>query len=268
MAGVEERIEAERAKAITDLVSAKERMAQAAAELVKLDAAESRAWAKLERSGESNGKLLSDWERASVERHAAATAELSAYDRIAYLVKRIALLESPDELERRRNVSTHMKEVRKMSAKNSNKQTAKDQGVPEVYLAESGNFRTGMDARYKSDLVLSVLGEITAAKPGKSLQVFDPADAEKRLQARGWTSFLDRKREILAAKAAAAEKKAAEKKQAAKDAAAAKKDAAKDEPKSDAGTESVGGLLPSNEVKPDPKPAPKPRGRKKAATPA
>lgn len=94
------------------------------------------------------------------------------------------------------------------------KETAKDQGVPEIYLNETGNFKIGMDARLKSDLVNSALGLITTDNPGASLQVFDKETAEALLAKRDWTSFLDRKREIEDAKAekkkAAAEKKEAE----------------------------------------------------------
>lgn len=79
------------------------------------------------------------------------------------------------------------------------KESAKDQGVPDVYLNENGNFKIGMDARLKSDLVLSATGQITTAEPGNSLHVFSEKDAVALLTKRGWTSFLDRKREILAA---------------------------------------------------------------------
>lgn len=83
-------------------------------------------------------------------------------------------------------------------ATTAKKTPAQEQGVPEVYLNENGRFKVGMDARLKSDLVLSALGLITSAKPGASLHVFTKAQAEKLLQARGWTGFLERKREIIA----------------------------------------------------------------------
>jgi hypothetical protein len=77
-------------------------------------------------------------------------------------------------------------------ATSKTKQTAKEQGVPDVYLGPSGNFRMGMDARYKSDLVLSVAGA-TEKQKSRMLRTFRPADARKRLAARGWTGWLDRK---------------------------------------------------------------------------
>ncbi|MGH3019169.1 MAG: hypothetical protein ACRDNR_03290 [Gaiellaceae bacterium] len=75
--------------------------------------------------------------------------------------------------------------------------TARDRGVPDAYLGESGSFRPGLDARYKSDLIASALGLETS----KALETFEPADAEKRIAERGWETFLSRKREILAAQA-------------------------------------------------------------------
>jgi hypothetical protein len=109
------------------------------------------------------------------------------------------------------------------------KETAKDQGVPEIYLGESGNFKIGMDARLKSDLVNSALGLITKEEPGDSLMVFSEAEATKLLQARGWTGFLDRKREIVEAKAAAKAANAEKREAAARERAAEKerKDAEK-----------------------------------------
>jgi hypothetical protein len=93
------------------------------------------------------------------------------------------------------------------------KETAKDQGVPAVYLNDAGNFRIGMDARLKSDLVNSALGLITKEEPGDSLMVFSEKEAVSLLEKRSWTQFLDRKRELVEAKAAksaaAAEKREA-----------------------------------------------------------
>lgn len=115
-------------------------------------------------------------------------------------------------------------------ATTTKKPTPADQGVPAVYLNEDGKaFRIGMDARLKSDLVNSVVGAITKDSPGNSLQVFTEKDAMKILEARGWTSFLDRKRELIAAdvakKAASAEKREALARERADE--KAKKDAAK-----------------------------------------
>lgn len=77
------------------------------------------------------------------------------------------------------------------------KETAKDQGVPAVYLNEAGNFRIGMDARLKSDLVAAAL-EI---EQPESLHSFTVKEANALLKKRGWQRFLDRKKELLAAKA-------------------------------------------------------------------
>ena len=118
------------------------------------------------------------------------------------------------------------------------KQTARDQGVPDVYLGEGGNFLPGKDARYKSDLIKSVLGLEDDAMAHK----FEAADAEERLQVRGWTGFLTAKREAIAKKAAKVEAKAAEK--PAKPARSSRKKAAE-----------------KAEVTPDPKPSKKPARR-------
>ena len=75
--------------------------------------------------------------------------------------------------------------------------TAKQQGVPDEYLNEKGNFRVGQDARCKSDLVSSALG----IKDPKMLHTFTPDEAEKLLKIRDWTHYLDRKREIIAGQA-------------------------------------------------------------------
>lgn len=77
----------------------------------------------------------------------------------------------------------------------SKKPTAKDQGVPEVYLGPGGRFRPGMDARYKSDLIASALG----IESKDALMTFDPTDAKKRVTQRGWGKFLAEKRKALAA---------------------------------------------------------------------
>lgn len=66
--------------------------------------------------------------------------------------------------------------------------------------------RVGMDAQYKSDLVSSAL-EIESKD---ALMTFTVADAKRRLAARGWTPWLERKRAALAAKAKAKQAKAAE----------------------------------------------------------
>lgn len=108
------------------------------------------------------------------------------------LHQRIALLSSPEELERRlqdtRPASGNESKPRTSAAP---KLTARERGVPDVYLGENGNFRPGMDARYKSDLICAALG---LPAPDAKMP-FDPDDAVTRLDERGWTGFLDRKRE-------------------------------------------------------------------------
>jgi hypothetical protein len=124
------------------------------------------------------------------------------------------------------------------------KETAKDQGVPDVYLADNGNFRPGLDAKYKSDLIKCALGLDTS----DCAHVFEAKDAEARLDKRGWRSFLDRKVEILKEKKAAADAKAAEKEAAAREKAAAKANAKTSETRTSAAAS-------GKDVKPDPKPA-------------
>lgn len=63
------------------------------------------------------------------------------------------------------------------------KQTARDQGVPEAYLSESGAFRPGYDAKLKSDLLTAVLGSGV-------LHVFSEEEALAVLTSRGWLPFL------------------------------------------------------------------------------
>ena len=121
-----------------------------------------------------------------------------------------------------------------MPSTKTKKPTAKDQGVPDAYLADNGNFKPGLDARYKSDLITSILGE----KNPKSLHTFEAADAQKRLEQRGWQGFLAKAK--IAREAAVAKKASRAKKARAN--AAAKKTASTD-----------------GQVTPDPKPTPKPK---------
>lgn len=124
-------------------------------------------------------------------------------------------------------------------ASKTTKTTAKDQGFPSVYLADNGNFKPGLDASAKSDLVASYLG-------GKGKRhTFSKEEAKKLLDLRGWFPFVA-KREASIEAEKARKAKAAKK---AKENAASKKETG-------AGT---GG---NGEVTPDPKPTskPKPRG--------
>lgn len=170
----------------------------------------------------------------AIRRHDIANQKVrGAVDLITAYRNKLQVLRSPAELERRVSVNAHMRNVRERNI--MPKQTAKDQGVPEVYLAENGNFRIGMDARYKSDLVLSATGEISAEKPANSLMQFEEADAKERLAARGWTSFLDRKLEIKAQEAAKKVEAATKREQAERERAEAKavKDAKKAQEKAE-----------------------------------
>lgn len=67
------------------------------------------------------------------------------------------------------------------------KPTAREQGVPDVYLSESGAFRPGYDAKLKSDLLTAVLGD------GR-LHVFTADEAVALLTERGWLPFLETSR--------------------------------------------------------------------------
>lgn len=169
---------------------------------------------------------------------------------------KIERLRHPAELERRSQTRERVNALRKEygMADKAKKVTARDQGVPEDYLGENGNFKPGLDARYKSDLVLSIVGA-TDGDAKKMLQTFPEADARKRLEQRGWTSFLDRKLAIVAEKATKAEEK-----KAAQAAKIANKKATGSKAKAKA-------PAAEGEVTPDPKPEPKAksRGRKVAA---
>jgi colicin import membrane protein len=184
---------------------------------------------------------------------AASRRLFGLYDSIHHHKQRIVRLSSPMELQERMQKTERINALRERST--MAKETAKDQGVPAVYLNEAGNFRIGMDARLKSDLVNAAL-KIESAE---ALHSFTPAQAEKLLKARGWMKFLDRKKEIIAAKeqkaaeaakvkeerarerAAEKEKKAAEKAEAKakadaeKEAKAAEKKAADAEKKASSG---------------------------------
>jgi hypothetical protein len=95
-----------------------------------------------------------------------------------------------------------------MMATGTKKSKVDNSNVPPEYLGTNGKFKPGLDARYKSDLVLSVLGETS----DKSLHKFSKQAAEERLKERGWLAFLDKARAVREAreakKATAAAKKA------------------------------------------------------------
>jgi hypothetical protein len=87
-------------------------------------------------------------------------------------------------------------------AKTTTKQTARDKGVPDKYLSESGRFRPGLDARYKADLIAEAL-EFEEANGGKK-----SSPAHKQLQRMNWVGHLDASRKVRAAKAAKKAKRA------------------------------------------------------------
>lgn len=146
-------------------------------------------------------------------------------DRKVVLENRLIKLQSSDEIERRREVNNRVKEVRKVAA--SKKETARDQGVPGTYLGANGNFKPGLDARYKSDLITSALGEKIGPK---GLHQFTKESAMERLAQRDWLPHLEKakkSREVKAAKKAeAAAAKAAEKKGTPRARSTSKKDSA------------------------------------------
>ena len=72
----------------------------------------------------------------------------------------------------------------------SRRQTAKEQGVPAVYLGPTGNFRPGYDASLKRYLVAAVLG---LPNPD-ALHRFTGKKAQQLITARGWQHFVDAKR--------------------------------------------------------------------------
>lgn len=125
-------------------------------------------------------------------------------DRKVVLENTIKKLQSTQEIERRRNTSNQLKEVRRVAAENSKKETARDQGVPGTYLSANGNFKPGLDARYKSDLIKSAMGEKI---DDKGLHQFTKDSALERLEQRGWLGHLEKAQKNRDEKA----KKAAEK---------------------------------------------------------
>lgn len=147
--------------------------------------------------------------------------------------EKLQTLRHPSELERRaQDKLANQASIRRLrmaeEATTVKKPTPKDQGFPDAYLSENGKFRIGMDARAKSDLVASVVGDITAEELGNALHFFPEKEALELLEVRGWTPFLDRKREILADKAQKQEARAKERDEAARVRAAEKEAKAKE----------------------------------------
>jgi FKBP-type peptidyl-prolyl cis-trans isomerase len=131
--------------------------------------------------------------------------------------------------------------------KKANKPTAREQGVPEVYLnKDTGTFRIGMDARLKSDLVNAALG----IESKDALHEFSELAAVKLIKARGWESFLNRKRQIIADRERKSQERQAQKEAAARERADAK--AQKDAEKKEAAAAKKAANTTTN-VTPDPK---------------
>jgi len=190
---------------------------------------------------------------------------------------RLQILRQPEELERRiMQASSTWERIGKMTETQTEKKppkpTAKDQGFPDYYLSDNGNFYPGGDARAKSDLIACVLG----IDSKDSIYKGTAAEAQKLIDVRGWGDFLERKRGIVedkaekaatraAEKQAAAEERAAQKKADAEAKAAAKadRDAAKADRDAQKGTDKEA----SGQAKPDPKPtSTRGRSRSRAAS--
>lgn len=127
--------------------------------------------------------------------------------------------------------------------------TAKDQGVPAEYLGANGNFKPGMDARLKSDLVCAILG----VENKKALASFTPAQAQKLIDARSWQGFVDTKKRVLTAKGEKAKKAADAKAERVRLAAETKK-AGKANATEGKQTLAAAAAADGDEVVPDPKP--------------
>lgn len=145
------------------------------------------------------------------------------YANISTAKANIKRLQNPAELQRRMQTTERLIALRERSNMSEDgktkKPTAKDQGVPSEYLnPDTGNFRIGMDARLKSDLVNSALGIESA----EALHTFSEKEALKLLETRGWMRFLDRKKEIIAAKEEKAAAAAQAKEERARERAAEK----------------------------------------------
>jgi hypothetical protein len=186
------------------------------AQLPELQRAKDEAYDKYAGPGVDLDAKSEESEEAGRLYELAFKRQLAVTDAIKRNEKEVEKLRSPEEFDRRMEQSINaqggIKRMTETAAK-PKKQTAKDRGVPDVYLnAETGNFKVGADARYKSDLVSSALGLDDSSR----LMDFDAKDAEARLTERGWMSFLDRKREIIAEKERKSAERAKEREEAAR----------------------------------------------------
>lgn len=194
-------------------------------------------------SGNIPAKLALQSEEEDRQAHTARSRYESTLDRIRIKRDQLKRLHDPREIERRTEQRLRLNNLKE--SKMAKKETAKDQGFPAEYLGENGNFKPGLDARAKSDLVNAFLG----LESKGALATFTKDEAQKLLKKRGWMSFVEKKQASIAAA------------QAKKEAAAAKR---AEEKAATAGNKPSGG---DDDVTPDPKPAPKAKkgGRKVAA---
>lgn len=173
----------------------------------------------------------------------------SIHVRIRQEREKLDRINDPAEIARRTEQRARLDTLKK--EKTMNKVTALSQGFPTEYLGDNGNFKPGLDARAKSDLVNAYLEQ----PPSKdALATFTKDEAAKLLKARGWMKFVEKRQAALTAAAARAEKKAAAKAEA-KAKPKAEKPEAEVKDIAEARAAKAGG-----EVTPDPKPEPKPRG--------
>lgn len=232
-----------------EVAEAEEQVVELKRYLPELESEKDAAWEEFSPKGKGDAPID---EAASKRYDAAFKRVMTAHDAIKKVTKTIKDLQSPEEFDRRMEKTINERGgIKRMTDEKTPKvakPTARDQGVPDVYLNEKGNFQIGKDARYKSDLVSSALG----IEDSSRLQDFEPKDAEKRLAARDWTSFLDRKREIIAEKERKATERAAEREEAqrvkAQEKEAAKEAKAAEKKKTTAAAAATGG-----KGQPDPK---------------
>lgn len=202
--------------------------------------------------GRVSDKLREQSRKEDAEAEKAHRAYTGLLDSIAYHRDRLKRLHEPQEITKRVEQRLRLNNLKEREM--AKKETAKDQGFPDVYLGENGNFKPGMDARAKSDLVSAFLGQESKG----ALAEFTKAQAKKLLEKRDWMVWVEKRQASTERKAEkAAEKKAA----AAKAKANGTGDGAVTE-------ETVAGIEAEHnaendadfdQVKPDPKPERAPR---------
>ena len=159
------------------------------------------AWAKVEKSAKKTGKLddanptILDEARATDVRVEKAHKLIQKCEANLLAANRqLKKVNDPVEIERRMMTTARLTTLKRQI----NRKTARDQGFPEVYLGETGNFKPGLDATAKSDLTHAYLGLV---RPN-ALATFTPEEAMKLLQARGWMGYVEQKQKSLEAKEA------------------------------------------------------------------